>query len=210
MSTGIKLKLKIGGHALAPRPAGLPENSAPPPPSHALGGSSLPAATGHEQHKEKKRKKKRHREEGDGPARPSGANGPSSASHAFGASRESWRHHTLVAVSVAPLHARASLTCTLSQQGRRAAHTLKGRRPRPSDLRSRASRGRRAQALRRRRSTTAGQRTSRARRRSGRRSATVAAPLQLLVAAPHRSSMLRYRSCGSSPALAAGTSSWLR
>ena len=39
---------------------------------------------------------------------------------------------------------------------------------------------------------------------------TAAAPLVLLAAAPCQSSMLRCRSCGLSPALAAGTSSWLR
>lgn len=118
MSTGIKLKLKIGGHALAPRPAGLPDHSpAPPQPLHALGGSSQPAALGHEQHKEKKRKKKRHREEGDGPARPSGGAGPHGASHAFGASRGAVAPSHAPAASAAPPHARALLTCTCCSRG---------------------------------------------------------------------------------------------
>ena len=97
------------------------------------------------------------------------------------------------------------------QQGHRAARIRGGRRRHPSGSRSRASHGRAAQAPQRHHSSsTAGQRTSRGQRRSERRSATAVAPQAPLVAAPHQSNMLRCRSCGSNPAQAAGTSSWLR
>lgn len=86
MSTGLKLKLKIGGNAVTPRPAGPSNASGAAPPLRAPSISSPAPTSEHRQHKEKKKKKKRHRDEDGWPAHPSGSHRPSQA--AGGLSRQ--------------------------------------------------------------------------------------------------------------------------